>query len=54
MTDSSSTKLLVLVALAVLVINVFAVITWDVSHIANDGIQYLSTARNWLAASTAS
>ena len=49
MTDSSSTKLLVLVALAVLVINVFAVITWDVSHISNDGIQYLSTARNWLA-----
>ena len=49
MTDNPSKKLLVLVALAVLVINIVTIITWDVSYISNDGVQYLSTAKNWLA-----
>jgi len=49
MTDNPSKKLLLLVALAVLVLNVITIITWDVSYIANDGVQYLSTAKNWLA-----
>lgn len=29
-------------------VNAYTVMHWDISYIANDGVQYLSTARNWL------
>lgn len=48
-TIAANTKLLVLLVLiAGLLWNVAAYITWDPTFIMNDGIQYLSTARNWL------
>jgi len=47
--DSRSKIIIFFLFLAGLTINALSVYTWDVSHIANDGIQYLSTAKNWLA-----
>ncbi len=38
--------LLVLICLA---INLLTLYTWDNSYVGNDGVQYLSTAKNWLA-----
>lgn len=44
-----NTKLMVLLVLiAAVFANVVALMTWDPTFIMNDGIQYLSTARNWL------
>ncbi len=40
--------LFIMLFLVGIVLNVLTVHTWDTSHIANDGVQYLSTAANWL------
>lgn len=42
------TKILLLF-IAGIAINLWSIYTWDTSYVANDGIQYLSTAKNWLA-----
>ena len=44
-----SNLIIFLLLLCGLAINILTITTWDMSLIANDGIQYLSTARNWLA-----
>jgi len=41
--------ILFLLFLVALTLNVVSILTWDLTHIGNDGIQYFSTAKNWLA-----
>ena len=40
--------LFIILFLGCVLLNVLAVITWHPSLVVNDGVQYLSTARNWL------
>jgi len=47
--DSRSKIIIFFLFLAGLTINALSVYTWDLSYTSNDGIQYLSTAKNWLA-----
>ena len=42
-------KIIFLLFLAAVTLNVVSITSWNFSYIANDGIQYLSTAGNWLA-----
>ncbi len=47
--DDHSKPVIFLLLLVAFAINVVSIITWDSSHITNDAIQYLSTAKNFLA-----
>jgi len=38
----------IILAVACVVINLIAFFEWDMTYITNDGVQYLSTATNWL------
>jgi hypothetical protein len=46
---TKKTALFLAVAALAVVLNALAVFTWDISYVVNDGVQYLSTAGNWLA-----
>ncbi len=44
----SGTVRIALIVLICAALNVLTVVSWDFSYIVNDGVQQLSTARNWL------